>query len=87
MSPIIPMPSLLHYNFFDYLNLTPMMQQSLDTGAPVLGPITTDHEGGDTEDLIRVSFYRFRLMMLWTCQFSQNRHLFCLAVAGQFYLD
>jgi hypothetical protein len=31
-----------------------MMSQALTTGTPVLGPITTDHEGSDTEDLIRV---------------------------------
>ena len=53
-SPIIPLPSLLNFNFFAYLDLAPMLHQALDTGKAVLGFLQTEHAGSDTEDLIRV---------------------------------
>jgi hypothetical protein len=54
LSPIIPLPSLLNFNFFAYQNLAPMLNEVLDTGKAVLGFLQTVHEGTDTEDLIRV---------------------------------
>jgi hypothetical protein len=53
LSPIIPLPALLNFNFFAYANLTPMLHEVLETGKAVLGFLQTTHEGSDTEDLIR----------------------------------
>jgi hypothetical protein len=54
LSPVIPLPALLNFNFFAYLNLAPMLNEVLETGKAVLGFLQTTHEGSDTEDLIRV---------------------------------
>jgi hypothetical protein len=53
LSPIIPLPSILNFNFFAFRDLAPMFHEVLETGKAVLGFIQTTHEGTDTEDLIR----------------------------------
>jgi hypothetical protein len=53
LSPIIPLPSILNFDFFAYANLAPMFHDVLETGKAVLGYLQTTHEGTDTEDLIR----------------------------------
>ena len=53
-SPIIPLPAILNFNFFSFLDLAPMLHEVLDTGKAVLGFLQTTHIGSDTEDLIRV---------------------------------
>ena len=54
MSPAIPMPSLLNFNFFAYTDLAPMLNQTLKSGKATLSYLQTDHQGTHTEDLIRV---------------------------------
>ena len=54
LSPIIPLPSILNFNFFSFLDLAPMFHEVLETGKAVLGYLQTTHIGSDTEDLIRI---------------------------------
>jgi hypothetical protein len=53
-SPTIPLPALLNFNFFAFLDLAPMLHEAVETGKAVLGFLQTEHAGSDTEDLIRV---------------------------------
>ena len=54
LSPTIPLPALLNFNFFAYTDLAPMFTQAIASGKATLSYLQTNHQGGDTEDLIRV---------------------------------
>jgi hypothetical protein len=53
LSPIIPLPALLNFNFLAYSDNAPLLNEVLETGKAALGYLQTTHEGTDTEDLIR----------------------------------
>ena len=55
-SPTIPWPSLLNFDFFDYVDLEPMLTNLLNSGKAVLGVLQTTHDGSSTEALIRTFF-------------------------------
>ena len=54
MSPVIPMPGLLNYNFLAYYDLAPVMRQTLNTARAGLSYLQTNHTGSNTADLIRI---------------------------------
>jgi hypothetical protein len=54
LSPIIPLPSLINYNFLAYWDLAPMMLQAVDTGKSTLSYLQTNHTGSNTAELIRI---------------------------------
>lgn len=54
MSPTIPLPAIINFDFLDYTDLAPALNTTLNTGKVALSYIQTEHEGSDTEDLIQV---------------------------------
>jgi hypothetical protein len=53
LSPIIPLPVLLNFNFFNYYDLAPTYHEVLKTGKAALGYLQTKHTSSATAALIR----------------------------------